>query len=75
MTKAERLRERAACPICGSKDFSSGHLQESHDRATVRFQPEADVGFLQRLLSAGEKVKARACRQCGYLMTFLALED
>ena len=78
MTKADRLRDRAACPICGGKDFATGHLQETHEYAAIRFKTETDGTFLQRLkgsLSAGTKVEACACETCGYLMTFLALED
>ena len=78
MTKAERLRERTACPICGGKDFAVGHLQETHEYAAIRFKTKTDGTFFQRLkgsFAAGDKVEARACKSCGYLMTFLTLED
>ena len=45
MTRAERLRDRAACPICGGKDFAIGHLQETHEYAAIRFKAKTDGTF------------------------------
>ncbi len=54
-----------ACPICGGREFSWGHLQGSALNVV-----EDETPFAAKWLTMGLRVRARICKSCQNVQLF-----
>jgi predicted nucleic-acid-binding Zn-ribbon protein len=60
------------CPHCGGDSFVWGQLSVFAEVAPIMFIAQ-DASWLARGFGLGrDKLKARACKQCGYIALFIA---